>query len=375
MGSGRSFSTSSLCRNGGWVLADLFRLLLLDPLVGSLEVVRHLGVDGFVHLLLHDGSNDHLSLLICIRLLVRVEAGLHPKDLFHDLFRIHLVHWFVLCLMHLQKLRHKGLKEGSGHRLGADVASDSLNLLLLLSPGHLVPGHGGAVDDGGRCEGELGSGVGALVRLEGVASILVRVPLALELIHSIVPCDLIVVHNVPKGAHPGGVSVSVFLLLLPGLALPMVVNVPEGSSPGVLLLHLLNWAILVGLLQAAGPSTAICILELWKSNMLKTSCLSNLSSAILGLVLASKVDFHWLPVASNNGDLLWWRRSRGVQLLHLGLALSGKSLSHLFLCFGLEPLHPLVLLKLLLGHAQGRGSLCHLVDLLGHLSLLLHLDT
>ena len=30
----------------------------------------------------------------------------------------------------------------------------------------------------------------------------------------------------------------------------------------------------------------------------------NLSSAILELVLASKVDFHWLAVTSNNGDLL-----------------------------------------------------------------------
>ena len=48
-----------LCRNGGWVLADLFRLLLLDPLVGSLEVVRHLGVDGFVHLLLSRGIGCH----------------------------------------------------------------------------------------------------------------------------------------------------------------------------------------------------------------------------------------------------------------------------------------------------------------------------
>ena len=38
------------------------------------------------------------------------------------------------------------------------------------------PGHGRAVDDGGGCEGELGSGVGALVGFEGVASILVRVP-------------------------------------------------------------------------------------------------------------------------------------------------------------------------------------------------------
>ena len=91
---------------------------------------------------------------------------------------------------------------------------------------------------------------------------LLSLPLALELVHSIVPCDLIVVHNVPgkysslsfiwskkiyiniyvctvpKGAHPGGVSISVFLLLLPCLALPVVVNMPEGSSPGVLLLHL-----------------------------------------------------------------------------------------------------------------------------------------
>ena len=82
---------------------------------------------------------------------------------------------------------------------------------------------------------------------------------------------------------------------------------------------------------------AISVLELWKSNMLKTGCLSNLkdchqrrslnslkpsevgtwahygvslslewnlSSAILELVLASKVDFHWLTVTSNNGDLL-----------------------------------------------------------------------
>ena len=122
-----------LCRNGGWVLADLFRLLLLDPLVGSLEVVRHLGVDGFVHLLLstgcqfickemkwffwswswfekcvttcgckfilqlesfkefsrnaqkwlaclHDGSNDHLSLFICIRLESHQLSGMSPHS-------------------------------------------------------------------------------------------------------------------------------------------------------------------------------------------------------------------------------------------------------------------------------------------------------
>ena len=41
-----------LCGNGGRVLADLFGLLLLDPLVGGLEVVSHLGVDGLVNLLL-----------------------------------------------------------------------------------------------------------------------------------------------------------------------------------------------------------------------------------------------------------------------------------------------------------------------------------
>ena len=41
-----------LCRNGGRVLADLFGLLLLDPLVGGLEVVGHFGVDGLVNLLL-----------------------------------------------------------------------------------------------------------------------------------------------------------------------------------------------------------------------------------------------------------------------------------------------------------------------------------
>ena len=73
-------------------------------------------------------------------------------------------------------LRHEGLEEGGGDGLGADVASDPLHLLLFLPPGHLVPGHGGAVDDGGGGEGELGAGVGALVGFEGIASILIGVP-------------------------------------------------------------------------------------------------------------------------------------------------------------------------------------------------------
>ena len=73
-------------------------------------------------------------------------------------------------------LRHEGLEESGGDGLGADVASDPLHLLLFLPPGHLVPGHGGAVDDGGGGEGELGAGVRALVGFEGIASILIGVP-------------------------------------------------------------------------------------------------------------------------------------------------------------------------------------------------------
>ena len=73
-------------------------------------------------------------------------------------------------------LRHEGLQEGSGDGLRPDVASDSLHLLLLLPPRHLVPGHCGAVDDGGGGEGELGARVRALVGFEGIASILIGVP-------------------------------------------------------------------------------------------------------------------------------------------------------------------------------------------------------
>ena len=41
-----------LCGNGGRILSDLFGFLLLDPLVGGLEVVGHLRVDRLVNLLL-----------------------------------------------------------------------------------------------------------------------------------------------------------------------------------------------------------------------------------------------------------------------------------------------------------------------------------
>ena len=42
----------------------------------------------------------------------------------------------------------------------------------------------------------------------------------------------------PKGAHPGGVAVSVLLLVLLRLSLPLLVNVAEGARPGVLVLCL-----------------------------------------------------------------------------------------------------------------------------------------
>ena len=73
-------------------------------------------------------------------------------------------------------LRHEGLEESGGDGLGPDVASDPLHLLLLLPPGHLVPGHGGPVDDGGGGERELGARVRPLVRFKRIASILIRVP-------------------------------------------------------------------------------------------------------------------------------------------------------------------------------------------------------
>merc|ERR1719489_522133 len=102
------------------------------------------------------------------------------------------------------------------------------------------------------------------------------------------------------------------------------------SSSGYLLL--LNWAVLVRLLQAAGPSAAVSIFKLRKSDMLKTCCFSNLSSAILQLFLPTKMDLHLLAVTSNHSDFLWWRRRWWVQLLHLCLALCCKCLSHPVFC-------------------------------------------
>ena len=78
-------------------------------------------------------------------------------------------------------LRHQDLHQRRGHGLGADVCADPLHLLLLLPPGHLVPGHGGPVDDGGGAQGKLGPGVGAALRLEGVAGVLIGIPEAVDL--------------------------------------------------------------------------------------------------------------------------------------------------------------------------------------------------
>merc|ERR1719376_1029496 len=139
-------------------------------------------------------------------------------------------------------------------------------------------------------------------------------------------------HNVPKGSHPGGVAICIFLILLLSFPLPVVVNVAERASPGVPFFLLLNWPVLVGLLQAAGPSAAVGIFKLRKSDMLKTCCLGNLSSAIFQLLLPTKMDLHLLAVTSNHSDFLWWRRRWWVQLLHLCLALCCKCLSHPVFC-------------------------------------------
>ena len=73
-------------------------------------------------------------------------------------------------------LRHQDLHQRRGHGLGANVCADPLHLLLLLPPGHLVPGHRRPVDDGGGAQGKLGLGVGATLRLKGIASVLIGIP-------------------------------------------------------------------------------------------------------------------------------------------------------------------------------------------------------
>ena len=75
-----------------------------------------------------------------------------------------------------ENLRHQDLHQRRGHGLGANVCANPFHLLLLLPPGHLVPGHCGPVDDGGGAQGKLGPGVGAALRLEGIASVLVGIP-------------------------------------------------------------------------------------------------------------------------------------------------------------------------------------------------------
>ena len=82
------------------------------------------------------------------------------------------------------------MQEGGGDSFTSNIAPDPGHLLLLLSPGHLVPGHHRAIDDGCGGQGEGGLGVAASERLVGIASVLVRIPLALLLVDSVVPGDL-----------------------------------------------------------------------------------------------------------------------------------------------------------------------------------------
>ena len=82
------------------------------------------------------------------------------------------------------------MQEGRGDSLAANVAPDLGDLLLLLHAGHVVTGHHRPIDDGGGGQGEGGLGVAASQGLVRVASILVRIPLALVLVNSILLCNL-----------------------------------------------------------------------------------------------------------------------------------------------------------------------------------------
>ena len=78
------------------------------------------------------------------------------------------------------------MQEGCGYSLASNVAPDPSNFLLLFHPGHVISGDHGTINDGGRGQGEGRLGLTASKRLIGIASILIRVSLALLLIDSIV---------------------------------------------------------------------------------------------------------------------------------------------------------------------------------------------
>ena len=82
------------------------------------------------------------------------------------------------------------MQEGRGDSFTPNVAPDPGNLLLLLSPCHLVSGHHRAVDNSGGGQGEGGLGVAPTDGLVRVAGVLVRISLTLLLVDSVVPGDL-----------------------------------------------------------------------------------------------------------------------------------------------------------------------------------------
>ena len=82
------------------------------------------------------------------------------------------------------------MQEGGGDSFTSNIAPDPGHLLLLLSPGHLVSRHHRAVDNSSGGQGEGWLSVAASKGLVGIACILVRIPLTLLLIDSVVPCNL-----------------------------------------------------------------------------------------------------------------------------------------------------------------------------------------
>ena len=142
------------------------------------------------------------------------------------------------------------MQEGRGHSFTPNVAPDPGDLLLLLSPGHLVSGHHRTVDNSGGGQGEGRLGVAATDGLVRVAGVLVRISLTLLLVDSVVPGDLerdsvnvslvsvssnlylVVVDDMSQGSHPGSralVLVPLIVFLAPAR---FVLDVTERSGPG-----------------------------------------------------------------------------------------------------------------------------------------------
>merc|ERR1719187_2442705 len=91
----------------------------------------------------------------------------------------------------------------------SNILSDSGYLGLLLFPRHFVPGHAAAVDHGRRGQWECGTGIRTLARFIRISSILIGVPLALELIDSIILGDFIIMDNMSQSSHPWRIAIDV----------------------------------------------------------------------------------------------------------------------------------------------------------------------